>query len=182
MQKNAIETATGALVLAGAGMFLSFAYQHTQVSVREGYPVLARFTNATGVELGSDVRIGGIKVGVVSEMALDPKTYQAVLTLELKKEAQLPADSSATIASSGLLGNKFVDITPGGDENFLTPGSAISYTQPSVSLEEMIGKFMFSGGGVGKDGAKNDSKNDPKNDAQADESPKTSSHESVLGE
>lgn len=150
MQKNVIETITGAVVLATAAIFLVYASEHSQVEVGDGYKISASFTNATGLATGSDVRIGGVKVGVVSEMSLNPETYQAVITMELKPEIKIPADSSAAIASSGLLGDKFIALEPGGDEKMLADGGKIEFTQASVSLEEMIGKFMFSGGGVDK--------------------------------
>lgn len=153
MANNAIETVMGAVVLAVAGGFLYFAYSTSSVKSVEGYQVKADFTNITGIGLGSDVRIGGIKVGVVEKLALDPQSYQAVASLRIDKNIGLPKDSSASVQSAGLLGDKFVAIEPGGDDASLKDGDAITFTQSSVSLEEMIGKFVFSGGGVGSDDA-----------------------------
>lgn len=153
MANNAIETVMGAVVLAVAGGFLYFAYSTSSVKSVEGYQVKADFSNITGIGLGSDVRIGGIKVGVVEKLALDPQSYQAVASLRIDKNIALPKDSSAAVQSAGLLGDKFVAIEPGGDDNNLKDGDAITFTQSSVSLEEMIGKFVFSGGGVGSDDA-----------------------------
>jgi phospholipid/cholesterol/gamma-HCH transport system substrate-binding protein len=151
MQKNILETLMGAIVLIVAGAFLSFAYKGSQMKVEDGYQVSGKFANATGISLGSDVRVGGIKVGVVSGMELDPQTYEAVLSLQIRNATKLPKDSSASIVSSGLLGEKFISVTPGGDDKMLADGGQIDYTQSSVNLEELIGKFMFSGGGVDKD-------------------------------
>jgi phospholipid/cholesterol/gamma-HCH transport system substrate-binding protein len=151
MQKNVIETLMGAIVLLVAGVFLAFAYQGSQMHMEDGYKVNAHFSNASGIALGSDVRIGGIKIGVVSDMGLDPETYEAVLTLQIGRSTKLPKDSSAAIVSSGLLGEKYLSITPGSDDQMLSDGGKIEYTQSAVNLEEMIGKFMFSGGGVDKD-------------------------------
>lgn len=156
MSNNAIETVMGAVVLAVAGGFLYFAYQNSNVRPIEGYTVTASFANISGIGGGSDVRIGGIKVGVVEKLDLDPKTYQAVATLRVEEHVKLPKDSSAAIQSSGLLGDKFVTIQPGGDETNLAEGGRITYTQSSVNLEEMIGKFVFSGGGADKEDAKGD--------------------------
>lgn len=156
MQKNIIETIMGAVVLIVAAGFLAFAYRGSDLRVEDGYTVSANFANATGIALGSDVRVGGIKVGVISGLALDPKTYDAVLTLHIGNSAKLPKDSSAAIVSSGLLGDKFIQITPGGDDAMLADGGKIGYTQSAVNLEEMIGKFMFSGGGVDKGGKPKD--------------------------
>ncbi len=151
MQKNILETLMGAIVLIVALAFLIFAYEGSQMRVEEGYVVTGSFNNASGIALGSTVRIGGIKVGVVSELALDPKTYNAVVSMQIRKDTQIPSDSSAAIVSSGLLGEKYIQITPGGEDNMLAAGGKIQFTQSAVNLEEMIGKFMFSGGGVDKD-------------------------------
>lgn len=148
MQRNVIETVLGAVVLTIAAGFMVFAYEGSQVKVEDGYPIKARFDNITGINTGSDVRIGGIKIGVVSGLDLDNETYQAVATLQIRNQTKLPTDSSAAIASSGLLGDKFVQITPGADEAMLEKNGMITYTQSSISLEELIGKFVFSSGGV----------------------------------
>ena len=79
MQKNILETLMGAIVLIVAGGFLVFAYQGSQMHVEQGYAISARFSNASGISLGSDVRVGGIKVGVVSNLDLDPNSYEAVV-------------------------------------------------------------------------------------------------------
>lgn len=153
MSNNAIETVMGAVVLAVAGGFLYFAYNNSNVKPISGYAVSAAFSNISGIAAGSDVRIGGIKVGVVESLTLDPKTYQAVAKLRVGNDVKLPVDSSAAVQSAGLLGEKFLAIEPGGDEQELADGGKITITQPSVSLEEMIGKFVFSGGGADKGGA-----------------------------
>jgi len=150
MANNAVETVMGAVVLAVAGGFLYFAYSHSNVKTIEGYGVEAAFTNISGIEPGSSVRIGGIKVGVVESLTLDEKSYKAVAKLRVGNNVVLPLDTSAAVQSSGLLGEKFIALEPGGDEQNLGDGGKITYTQPSVSLEEMIGKFVFSGGGADK--------------------------------
>lgn len=151
MEKNVLETLMGAVVLIVAGAFLVFAYEGSQQRVEAGYVVSAKFGNASGVSLGSDVRIGGIKVGVISNLGLDPNTYEAVVSMQIRKATKIPKDSSAAIVSSGLLGEKYISLTPGSDDQMLADGGKIDYTQSAVNLEEMIGKFMFSGGGVDKD-------------------------------
>jgi phospholipid/cholesterol/gamma-HCH transport system substrate-binding protein len=155
MEKNILETLMGAVVLIVAAAFLYFAYEGSQMRVESGYTVSARFSDASGISLGSDVRVGGIKVGVVSSMSLDSKTYDAVINMQIRQGTAMPKDSSASIVSSGLLGEKYIQLTPGGDEKMLSEGGRIEFTQSAVNLEELIGKFMFSGGGVDK---KNDAK------------------------
>jgi phospholipid/cholesterol/gamma-HCH transport system substrate-binding protein len=151
MQKNVLETIMGAVVLAVAGAFLVVAYKGSGMRVEDGYEVSAKFANASGIALGSDIRIGGVKVGAVSDMSLDPESYEAVVSMQIREQTTLPVDSSASIVSSGLLGEKYIQITPGGDEQMLANGGKIEFTQSAVNIEELIGKFMFSGGGVDKD-------------------------------
>lgn len=149
MHKNVLETLMGAVVLIVAGFFLLTAYKSSEMRMgSDSYHVSGKFANISGIGLGSDVRVGGIKIGVVSNLSLDPKTYEAVATMQISNDTKLPKDSSAAIASSGLMGEKFIQITPGGEDAMLADGGKISFTQSSVNLEEMIGKFMFSGGGV----------------------------------
>lgn len=151
MQKNILETIMGGVVLLVAALFLVFAYNSSDMRVNDGYTIRGNFASAAGIALGSDVRIGGIKVGVVSNLDLDPKTYEAVVSMNIQSETKLPKDSSASIVSNGLLGEKYIQLVPGADDANLKEGGNIEYTQSSVNLEEMIGKFMFSGGGVDKD-------------------------------
>jgi phospholipid/cholesterol/gamma-HCH transport system substrate-binding protein len=148
MANNVIETVMGAVVLTVAGGFLYFAYSNSSVKQVDGYVVTADFSNINGIGLGSDVRVGGIKVGVVESLTLDATTYEAVAKIRIEESVKLPVDSSAAVQSAGLLGEKFISIAPGGDDVMLEDGGVIAYTQASVNLEEMIGKFMFSGGGV----------------------------------
>lgn len=161
MANNMIETVMGAVVLTVAGGFLYFAYSNSSVKTVDGYAVSAKFSNITGIGIGSDVRVGGIKVGVVEKLDLDPKDFNANAHMRIEEDVKLPRDSSAAVQSAGLLGEKFVAIEPGGDENNLKEGDTITITQSSVSLEEMIGKFVFSGGGVGDDAAEEKSASTP---------------------
>ena len=152
MANNAIETVMGAVVLAVAGGFLYFAYDNSSVKQIDGYAIKADFTNVAGISIGSDVRLGGIKIGVVEGLRLDPQSYQAEAILRVQDTVKLPKDSSAAIQSTGLIGDKFVAVEPGGEEAMLKDGDAIELTQSSVSIEEMIGKFVFSGGGADQGG------------------------------
>jgi phospholipid/cholesterol/gamma-HCH transport system substrate-binding protein len=153
MQSNLFEAVIGFVVLAVAAGFLFVAYQSSGMNPQAGYSVEALFENAEGLSVGSDVRIGGIKVGVVNGLSLDVKTYQAKVSLNLYSDVEIPADSSAAIVSEGLLGGKYVALSPGGDEQLLAEGDKIEFTQSSVNLESLLGKWVFSGGGVEKDTA-----------------------------
>lgn len=148
MNRNVIETVLGAVVLVVAAIFISVVYETRNVSGGDGYHVKAAFDNVAGIAAGSDVRIGGIKIGTVTKMELDAKTYRAWVDMVIKPDVELPEDSSAAIVSEGLLGGKYVNLVPGADDRMLVHGDEIRFTQSSVNLEELIGKFMFSGGGV----------------------------------
>jgi phospholipid/cholesterol/gamma-HCH transport system substrate-binding protein len=150
MQNSIVETLIGAVVIAVAVIFLVFAYTSSGVGpVSGGYNVVARFNRADGVNVGTDVRLSGIKVGTVSKLALDPKSYNAVLTLALQNSVKLPDDSSVRITSDGLLGNQYLSIEPGGSMDMIKPGGQIEYTQGSIDLIGLLGKFAFSPGGGG---------------------------------
>jgi phospholipid/cholesterol/gamma-HCH transport system substrate-binding protein len=156
MGKSWFETIMGALVLLVAGGFMAFAYQSSNLKPVEGYSLKAKFNTVAGVGLGTDVRIGGIKIGVISDMVLDPSNYKAIISFQIKNGIKIPADSSASVVSDGLLGSKYVKIEPGADDKMLANNGEIPYTQSAVNLEELIGKMVFSGGGVDKNSGKKD--------------------------
>ncbi len=141
---SAAELLTGAAILLLAAGFLGYAVAHSGRTTTSGYRLIARFDHIDGLTVGSDVRMAGVKVGSVSDAEIDPKSYLAVVTLTVQDTIQLPKDSSAEVTSDGLLGGKFLSLTPGGDTTMLKPGGTITITQSSVSLEQLLGKFIFS--------------------------------------
>ena len=145
MSKSATETLVGAAVLVIAGVFLVYAANTADVSAAGGYPVVAKFRKADGVAPGADVRIAGVKVGSVSDMELDPQTYFATVTLNVRDSVRLPEDSSAKITSASLLGDNYVALDPGASEFMLEAGDEIMYTQGSVSFGDLIGKVIQGG-------------------------------------
>jgi phospholipid/cholesterol/gamma-HCH transport system substrate-binding protein len=146
MQRNAIEPILGALVLVAAVAFLVFAYNKAGQRSFSGYPLTARFSSIDGLETGGDVRIGGVKVGQVTGITIDPESYLAMVKFSLDPQIKVPADSVASITTEGLLGGKYLGLEPGVSDNMLKPGGLITHTEASVSLENLIGKFMYSGG------------------------------------
>jgi phospholipid/cholesterol/gamma-HCH transport system substrate-binding protein len=148
MSRNVIETVMGAVVLVVAALFLFFAYSTAQVRAVRGYEVSAQFGKIDGIRDGGDVRINGIKVGTVLSTMLDPKTYFPVVRMSIDPNIKLPVDSVASISSSGLLGDKFLSLLPGGSDEFIKPGGQITQTNPSMSLEDIIGQYIFSQGGA----------------------------------
>jgi phospholipid/cholesterol/gamma-HCH transport system substrate-binding protein len=154
MSNSLVETLIGAAVIAIAVLFLFFAYSSTGAAPVSGYDVLAKFNRVDGVNIGTDVRLAGIKVGTVSRLSLDPKTYSAVATITLGNEVKLPEDSSVRITSEGLLGSQYLSIEPGASMDYIKAGGEIENTQGSVDLIGLLGKYAFgtsSGGASGGD-------------------------------
>lgn len=149
MSRRIVETLLGAVVLVVAFGFLGWAYSRSNIAAPDGYPLYALFDDIDGLELGADVRVSGIRVGKVTATELDPDTYRARVTFDIRHGIELPRDSSAAIVSSGLFGSKYVSIVPGGDVDMLAPGERITFTQSAINLESLIGKFVFGGVGGG---------------------------------
>jgi phospholipid/cholesterol/gamma-HCH transport system substrate-binding protein len=143
-RRGIAEVLTGAAVLLVAGGFLAYAIAHSGRTASSGYMLTAQFDHIDGLAVGADVRIAGVKVGSVVSESIDPKTYLAKVTLTVREGVELPKDSSAEITSESLLGGKYLSLTPGGDTAVLKPGQSITITQSSVSLEQLLGKFIFS--------------------------------------
>lgn len=150
MRRSAAELLAGAVVLLGALAFLAYAVTTTGRTVGAGGITLtARFERIDGITPGTDVRLGGVRVGSVVAQRIDPETFLAVVTLRLDGMLRLPEDSSAEITTDGLFGGRFVALVPGGADRRLGDGDVIRITQSAISLEALIGRFMFSGEGGG---------------------------------
>ncbi len=143
-RRNAAEVLSGAVVLLVAVGFLGFAVAHSGRSSVSGYTLTAKFDHIDGLPVGSDVRLAGVKVGSVLDEQIDPKSYLAVVTLSVRNGLELPKDTSAAVNSESLLGGEYISLSPGGDTTMLAPGGVITITQSTVSLEQLLGKFIFS--------------------------------------
>lgn len=143
MGRNLVETVMGAVVLLIAGFFLIFAYNSSDLRPVSGYQVTAVFNSVEGLREGSDVRIGGVKVGSITEQRLDPETFQAVVTMTLMKSVRLPTDSIASITGDSLLGGKYLKLTPGAAKTIVAPGGEIKKTQDALVLEQILGRMIF---------------------------------------
>ncbi len=141
---NYFEIIVGSFVLISATTFLFNSFKSSEVNAKDGYELIAKFDNIDGLTVGSDVKISGVKVGSVTEQFLDEKTYRAAIKINVKKDVKLSSDSSAKVASEGLLGSKYLAIEPGADDENLKSGEEIKFTQSSVNFEELLGKFIFS--------------------------------------
>lgn len=146
MQKRSLsEILTGAVVLAVAIAFLAYAITGSgRALTTAGTALTARFDRIDGLAPGADIRVAGVKVGQVVSQRIDPATFLAVLTLRVDPALRLPSDTSAEIQSEGLLGGKYVALVPGGSERMLVDGGEITITQSAVSLESLLGRFIFS--------------------------------------
>jgi phospholipid/cholesterol/gamma-HCH transport system substrate-binding protein len=143
-RRNAVEVLSGGVVLLVAAGFLGYAVAHSGRGAVSGYTLNAKFDHIDGLPVGSDVRMAGVKVGSVVSARIDTQSYLAVVTLSVRDGLKLPKDSSAAIDSDGLLGGKYLSLSAGGDTTMLQPGQTITITQSSVSLEQLLGKFIFS--------------------------------------
>lgn len=138
------------LVLAlKAGNLLSFNFSET-------YQVLAKFDNIGGLKARAPVKSAGVVVGRVANVSFDDQTYEAVVTLAMDRRYSFPKDSSAKILTSGLLGEQYIGLEPGGDSDKLASGGKIKSTQSAIVLENLISQFLFSKAAEGKSDAKPD--------------------------
>jgi phospholipid/cholesterol/gamma-HCH transport system substrate-binding protein len=144
MRHNFLETITGAIVLLVAGVFFAFGYQFSSSSRMQTVRVFANFDRIDGVSVGNDVRMGGVTIGHVGHVGINKKTFKAIVAMDVDASLKIPKDSSAEIASESLMGGKYVNLAPGGDDEILKSGDTISLTQSSVSLEGLLSKYIFS--------------------------------------
>ena len=147
MAENTTEVLVGGVVLAAAIGFAVYGAQVAGLGNGGGanYPLTASFRSLEGVNVGTDVRLAGVKVGTVTDVDLNPETYRADTTVAVRSSTQIPDDSSIIISSEGLLGGNFVEIVPGGSPFYFEPGDEILDTQGAVSLISLLLKFVSGG-------------------------------------
>jgi phospholipid/cholesterol/gamma-HCH transport system substrate-binding protein len=147
MKKSAVETIVGIIVLFIAFGFVFFSYKNgTFFSFdSEAYIVKAEFEKIDGISIGSPVKVSGISIGSVSKTTLNPSNFRALVEMKINSGILLPVDTSAEIIGMGFIGDKYVSLSPGFETQYLVNGGLIDFTQSSVSLESLIGKFMFGG-------------------------------------
>lgn len=146
MGKKSIETLVGLFVLLGMAGFVFLALKAANLASfgsNSGYQLSARFDNIGGLKPRAPVRSAGVTVGRITSIALDTKTYQGVVTMEINSDIQFPRDTSAKILTAGLLGDQYIGLEPGYDEKNLNAGETIKQTQSAVVLENLIGQFLF---------------------------------------
>lgn len=147
MQRTTLDLWVGAFVVAGIAALVGLALKVGNLStynVSETYQLSAYFTNVGGLKPTASVRSAGVLVGRVSSIVLDTDRYEARVTISVDKRYRFPKDTFANILTSGLLGEQYIGLIPGGDEEMLEDGDVFSKTQSAMVLEDLIGKFLFS--------------------------------------
>jgi phospholipid/cholesterol/gamma-HCH transport system substrate-binding protein len=145
-QTRTIEIVTGAFIILGLAALYVIATSATNIGSygeSKGYAVTASFNNIGGLKPRAAVTMAGVAIGRVTDIKLDPKSFSAVITMQIDgRYNEVPDDSTASILTSGLLGEQYIGIDPGGSETFLKQGSSIQYTQSALVLEKLIGQFF----------------------------------------
>jgi phospholipid/cholesterol/gamma-HCH transport system substrate-binding protein len=158
MPNKKLEFTVGLFVVVGLAALLMLAMKVSNLSdfsSDKGYEVQAYFDNIGGLKVRSPVKMAGVLVGRVSGISFDQERYQAQVTIAMRPEfARIPADTSASIFTAGLLGEQYIGLGAGGDERYLSDGSEIQLTQSAVVLEELISQFLYSQGDKGEGGDK----------------------------
>ena len=156
-----LEFAVGAFLLLALASLLVLALASTNKRFGVGggsYELTARFSNLGQLRKQAPVKIGGVVIGQVADIRLDPVKFDSLVTLSIDSQYKdLPADTAAGIFTSGLLGENYIGLSPGGDPEVLKPGEEIAFTQPAVDLLQLAGKYMFSGGANNADAGSGES-------------------------
>lgn len=145
MKKFSLETAVGLFLVVG---FLCFAWisiklGNLELFGGENYTLTARFSSVAGLKTGSSVEIAGVKVGRVKAIVLDTEQFDAEVLLELQSTIQLPEDSIASIRTAGIIGDRYVNLSPGGLDEMIPPGGEITETESAINIEELVSKYIF---------------------------------------
>ena len=149
MDKKSFEAILGTIILTFCIAFTYLILKQTKSAQEDKYGQIlyAKFNNIEGIKVGSEVKIGGDRVGIVKAIQLNTESFQVNLTLGLRSDLNLPEDSTISVASSGLLGGKYLNIKPGADDNYLTNGSSFNSTVSAINLEDLINTVASSFGG-----------------------------------
>ena len=148
MKKFNIELLSGIFVTVGIISFTWLAVSVAGVNFGggDGYTLTARFTSISGLRQGAIVEAAGVRVGTVARIAFDPQTYQAVVQLRINEDVPVQEDAVAAVRTQGIIGEKYIKLTPGGFDEVLTDGMEILQTESAVSLEELVSRYIFNTG------------------------------------
>jgi phospholipid/cholesterol/gamma-HCH transport system substrate-binding protein len=147
MKKLNVQLITGIFVMIGIATFTYLAVNIGGVRFTDqpGYTLNARFTNISGLRTGAIVEAAGVRIGTVDAIEFDPDSYEAIVSMRIDQEVPVQEDAIAAIRTQGIIGEKFIKISPGGFEELLADGAEIYETESAVSLEELVSKYIFSG-------------------------------------
>jgi phospholipid/cholesterol/gamma-HCH transport system substrate-binding protein len=147
MKKYSMETIVGIFVFIGLICvgYLTIKLGKMELIGGDNYILYARFNSVSGLKTDSSVELAGVEIGRVSKIGLDSEKQMALVTLKIHKDVQITDDAIASIKTSGMIGDKFVRITPGGSDIILRPGGTITETESAIDLEELISKYIFGG-------------------------------------
>ena len=145
MKRLNIELVTGIFLILGLLCLSWMAIKLGDVDLfgDQHYTLQARFVSSSGLKEGAHVEVAGVRVGKVETIKFDPETYESVVYLSLPNEVRIQEDTIAAIRTSGIIGDRFIKVSPGGSEEYLSDGDEILDTESSINLEELISKYIF---------------------------------------
>ena len=148
MYSKTVEVGVGLFVALGLAALLMLAMKVSnlaELTAPDGYQVTARFDNIGGLKVRAPVTMAGVRIGRVTEIGFDDNSYEAVVRFSVNpRYVRIPMDTSASIFTAGLLGEQYIGLEAGGDEEFLTGGGEITLTQSAIVLEQVIGQFLYN--------------------------------------
>jgi phospholipid/cholesterol/gamma-HCH transport system substrate-binding protein len=147
-ERSSLELGVGLFMAIGvlALVYLAVNLGDVGVFADDAYSLNARFVSSSGLTEGAFIEVGGVRVGTVRNIRVDYDSYESVVEISLDPNIKLQDDAIASIRTSGIIGDKFVKITPGGSDVYLEPGDEILETESSINLEELISKYIFESG------------------------------------
>lgn len=145
MKRGGMEAAVGAFIVVGflCFSFLAIKLGNVELFGSNRYKVRARFDSVSGLRLGAAVELAGVRIGTVEAVKVDPQRFEAVVEMAIDPEIKLAKDSMASIRTAGIIGDKFIKITPGGQTETLADGDEVADTESAISLEELVSKYIF---------------------------------------
>lgn len=145
MKKSSVEMVVGVFVLIGlvCVSYLTIKLGKMEWMGENHYQLSARFDSVSGLRNGSPIELAGVQIGQVNSIRLDTKRMQALVMLNIQKGIELSDDVIASVKTAGLIGDKYINIIPGGSEEMLKPGAVILETESAVDIEELISKYVF---------------------------------------
>jgi phospholipid/cholesterol/gamma-HCH transport system substrate-binding protein len=145
MKRGKVETGVGVFMVIGLVCvgYLTIQLGQMQLMGDNHYPLIAKFQSVAGLKAGAEVVISGVPIGQVGDIRLDPERLVAVVEMKIRKGIELTDDSIASVKTAGLIGDKYIRISPGGSPIVLEPGDQIIETESAVDLEDLISKYVF---------------------------------------